>query len=598
MKRTISALLALVMILSLMPMVTFASEEEAPQRNPVVALYVGTVNALENPQRDGWSFDASTNTLTLNNCTITESMLHVENDEYGSYRYDSMIYVKGDLTIELIGTNSVERVIEEAPTDYTMYYAICSSIHTPSDWEMPGSLTFTGSGNLTVGIAVTADSTSEDGWGMKDSWEYFEYSSGIGCWAEGGAELSGLYGGGWMDIYGGIYGVEAPYIVKAFANYPTFGDNCIVTAYRDVEGTIENENGYNWNNNNAWRMHVTTAAAYLSNAGRLVINGNADISGEGWAWSANTLTLNADTPVKILAFQRNTDSATLVLNHDLTLDATLGYYGSPAITAACDLTIDLNGYTLSIPAKDASTAIQTEPGSLTVLDGQLDIEVQPYDSEYAEEMGDDYVLGQSCVSASGGGLALRNVTVNADNVVLRASSAELWIGDNEEPTYYESGPLTVADSTVSCSELYSEADLTIRRSHVTANGVYNTICGTTINMLDSTVSATAADPSWGVVLSGTTVMDNCDVTFSGTYICWADSADDMTIRNMDITAPADCQFGEGQDEWGDTLYSFRNSDGAPVTALTATAAEADAHEHSYTQGVCGVCGAKQYFSNI
>lgn len=271
MRKLISVLLALAMVLSLMPLSVFATEEETLVRNPVVELYVGTVNALETPQGEGWSYDTECGILTLNNCTLTESMLHTETDEWGSYRFDSMIYVKGDLTIELIGTNSVERVIEEAPTDYTNYYAICNSLYCPSDWEMPGSLTFTGSGNLTVGIAVTCDYLSEDGFSSNEAWEYLEFNSGIGSWNY--TDLSGLYGGGWMDIYGGVYGVEAPYIACAFANYPTFGDNCIVTAYRDVEGTIENENGYNWNNNDAWRMYVTTAGAHLSNAGKLTING-------------------------------------------------------------------------------------------------------------------------------------------------------------------------------------------------------------------------------------------------------------------------------------------------------------------------------------
>ena len=595
MKKLISALLALAMILSLMPMAVFATEDEGTQaRNPVVELYVGTVNALETPQGDGWSFDAESGVLTLNNCTLTESMLHVETDEYGSYRYDAMIYVKGDLTIELIGNNSVERVIEEAPTDYTNYYAICNSIYCPSDWEMPGSLTFVGDGNLTVGVAVSRDYLSEDGLSTNEAWEYLEFSSGIASWNY--TDLSGLYGGGWMDIYGGVYGIEAPYIACAFANYPTFGDNCIVTAYRDVDGTIENENGYNWNNNDAWRMYVTTAGAHLSNAGKLTINGDTNASGDGWSWSENVLSLAAGTAVQTVTINKNTSSATLVLSSNLTLDATLGMYGAPAITAACDLTIDLNGHTLTIPATDASDAIKTEPGSLTILNGQLDIPVQPYDPEYAEEMGEDYVLGSSTVNVSGGGLTLRDVTLNTSHVVLRSSAVELWPDGASESIYYDCDPLTVEDSTVTCCELYSESDVSILRSDVTVNGEYSAICGNTVNMQDSTVSAAVSDPDWGVVLSGTIVMDNCNVTLSGAYITYADSADAVVISNMEITAPAGCRFGEGEDTRGSSFYTFWNSDGTLVNQLTATATGGgDAHEHSYENGICS-CGAKQTFT--
>ena len=97
---------------------------------PVTKLYVGSVNALETPYGDGWSFDAENGVLTLNNCTLSESMVHEQDYVSGEHSIDdAMIYVEGDLTIELIGTNSVERVIEEEPTDYTQYFAIYAAVY-------------------------------------------------------------------------------------------------------------------------------------------------------------------------------------------------------------------------------------------------------------------------------------------------------------------------------------------------------------------------------------------------------------------------------------------------------------------------------------
>ena len=89
MKKLIAAVMAVAMLLSLLPMTVLADDEDVSL--PVTKLYVGTVNALENPEGDGWSFDAETDTLTLNNCTLTESMLHVQTDEYGTDRSDAMI---------------------------------------------------------------------------------------------------------------------------------------------------------------------------------------------------------------------------------------------------------------------------------------------------------------------------------------------------------------------------------------------------------------------------------------------------------------------------------------------------------------------------
>ena len=84
-RQVMSMVLCFVMVLSLMPMAVMA--EEAVEGPPIPVLYVGTVNALETPSGDGWSFNGETGVLTLNNCTLTESMLHVETDEYGSDRF-------------------------------------------------------------------------------------------------------------------------------------------------------------------------------------------------------------------------------------------------------------------------------------------------------------------------------------------------------------------------------------------------------------------------------------------------------------------------------------------------------------------------------
>ncbi|MBE6924715.1 MAG: hypothetical protein E7466_05725, partial [Ruminococcaceae bacterium] len=586
MKKLISALLALAMILSLMPMAVFATEDEGTQaRNPVVELYVGTVNALETPQGDGWSFDAESGVLTLNNCTLTESMLHVETDEWGSYRFDAMIYVKGDLTIELIGTNSVERVIEEAPTDYTNYYAICNSIYCPSDWEMSGSLTFTGSGNLTVGIAVSRDYLSEDGYSTNEAWEYLEFSSGIGSWNY--TDLSGLYGGGWMDIYGGVYGVEAPYIARAFANYPTFGDNCIVTAYRDVEGTIENENGYNWNNNDAWRMKVVTGNAILKDNGQLILMEADSASGDGWTWADKVLTLSEGTEVTAVDFRSGLGSAKLVLTGDVTLDGTdLGidsdWNDLSAIETHCDLEIDAGAHTLTFTGYTGG--------------------IKSYLSDVLISGGTVADNGEGYIEVKGADLTVQDATLRLGYGINLSSGYDADYND------VPAGNLLIQDTVLAMEAgVSSDGGLTIMGSEVTVTDVYG---NEFVALQDSTVTVN----SYGLAVNtgGRVTVDNCNLDIYGeggaigyTYYhyTWDEEgiipdASWIQLLNMDITQPEGCtvRVSEEADEYY-TKYAVQvvDGDGNVATTLKATAAGADEHEHSYTNGVCS-CGAKQTFT--
>ena len=600
MKKAIVALLALIMVLSLMPMAVMA--EETQERLPVHTLYVGTVNALETPQGDGWSFDASTNTLTLNNCTLTESMLHVEkyeDDEGNVYysRYNSMIYFDGILTIELIGTNSVERVVEKAPGDYTHYYAIYGGADIPEGWD-GASLTFTGSGNLTVGLAVTADSVSEDGWNMKDSWDYFEFSSGIGVWA--GVDLSGLYGGGWMDIYGGIYGVQAPYIVKAFANYPTFGDNCIVTAYRDVEGTVENEYGYNWNNNDAWRMKVVTGNAIMQDNGQLILMDTDSASGEGWTWENNILTLSEGTEVKAVDFRSRVGSAKLVLTGDVTLDSTgMGYDSEwnyyPAINASCDLEIDAGAYTLTLSGED--TALKMHRADLLISGGSVVTDLWQYclsiDSSCGDvtirnatfrttciEEGDELVSGELTLAYDydedgneipGGDLLIENSTLDM--------IAGICTND---------GSLTVKDSVINMTLGYqgigcSYADMCFQDSDIT---IFCT--GTPLEashgevVFDNCNLDLTGGEGEPLILAARYYEDNKDYEYATDRDRWEPDLNAIRFQNMDITEPAYVKVGYVEEEGYYTALGYTVLlDGSDELITTLKAAAGGKHTHAH-----------------
>ena len=583
MKKLIALLLMLAMVLSAMSMSVIAAEEETEEQMPVTKLYVGSVNALETPYGDGWSFDAENGVLTLNNCTLSESMVHEQDYVSGEHSIDdAMIYVEGDLTIELIGTNSVERVIEEEPTDYTQYFAIYAAVYATEVngelWDYPSKLSFTGTGSLTAGIAITVDAWDGENWSLVGGWdEYLEFSAAIGCWANGSADLSGLHSGGWMDVYGGILGSGAtPWNIKAFANSPTFGDNCIVTAYQDIEGNIENESGYNWNNNDAWRMKVVTADAHLNSKGLLTLLDSGAASGQGWTWENNVLTLSSDTEVKAVEFRAALGSAKLVLVGNVTLDCTdMGYDSNwnmiPCINANCDLEIDAGAYTLTFTGD-----------TYTVLGNCADIMISGGTVEEAPEYSNGIYI-------NGGGLTIQDATFRSSGGI------EIWEGWDADGNTIPGGDILIQNASVTLDSPIGgygniatviNSDLTITQGYsciYAPNGIY---------LQDSNITLNAS----GIALdtNETVSIDNCNLNIvseqeviSCGYVSYNDPNTEadlskLSLTNMNITEPAGYQILAVEENWGAKTVKLANSDGTLATSLIATAVNVSEEcSHSY-----------------
>ena len=583
MKKRIALLLMLAMVLSAMSMSVIAAEEETEERMPVTKLYVGSVNALETPYGDGWSFDAENGVLTLNNCTLSESMVHEQDYVSGEHSIDdAMIYVEGDLTIELIGTNSVERVIEEEPTDYTQYFAIYAAVYATEVngelWDYPSKLSFTGTGSLTAGIAITVDAWDGENWSLVGGWdEYLEFSAAIGCWANGSADLSGLHSGGWMDVYGGILGSGAtPWNIKAFANSPTFGDNCIVTAYQDIEGNIENEYGYNWNNNDAWRMKVVTADAHLNSKGLLTLLDSGAASGQGWTWENNVLTLSSDTEVKAVEFRGALGCAKLKLAGNVTLDCTdMGYDSNwnmiPCINANCDLEIDAGAYTLTFTGD-----------TYTVLGNCADIMISGGTVEEAPEYSNGIYI-------NGGGLTIQDATFRSSGGI------EIWEGWDADGNTIPGGDILIQNASVTLDSPIGgygniatviNSDLTITQGYsciYAPNGIY---------LQDSNITLNAS----GIALdtNETVSIDNCNLNIvseqeviSCGYVSYNDPNTEadlskLSLTNMNITEPAGYQILAVEENWGAKTVKLANSDGTLATSLIATAVNVSQEcSHSY-----------------
>ncbi len=544
MKKLISLFLVLTLVLAMgIPMAAAREPWDSPLT--VRELYVGGVDALQTPQGDGWNYDHKTRTLTLDNCTITQNKVVV--DEWGS-RIDSLIYFEGVLTIELKGDNYLERKITSAPSDYTRYHAICADVFTNGDYDPASELKIVGDGNLTAGIELPE--TALD-------WEYLEFSSGIYCNAQGGVDLTGLSKGSNLDVYGGITGVEGAWKAKSWNCSPTFADESIVIAYRDVEGTIENEYGYNWNNNDAWRMKVITADAYLTPNGLLTILDDGKASGEGWNWENNYLLLEENTPVKAVYFKKTVDKAKLYLAGDVTLDSTdiyIDYSSASCITAECPLEIHTNYHNLTLYGY--GYGIYGDGADVTIAGGYIDV-YNDYNAALVE----------------GGKLTIANTDLN-DFGGYGIRTAD---GYDDNYNTIPAGNLIIANSDIETTyrvESYKNLIVIDSVINITETG-YGLVSQEDMKILNSTITINASDRC--VQSYGNMEIDNCNLNLvSEDMAIFADYTEDapdlskLAFTNMTVTVPEDGAVGSHYNGY-DYVTTYVDKDGAAATSLMATA---------------------------
>jgi len=551
-KKLLSVFLVLSIVFSLMPASIFANNEEI---SSIEVLYVGGVDALVTPEGEGWSYDAATGVLTLNNCTLTENS--IQTNEYGSK--DALIYFRGSLTIELIGDNYLERVIEEAPTDYTQYYAICADVSENSEYE--DYFAILGTGSLTAGVAISEDMMDPESYG--NNWEYFEYSCGILCLAEGGVDLTGLHSGGYVDVYGGIINYPGSSYANAFNTSPTFGSNQTVIAYQDVEGTMENEYGYNWNNNDAWRMKVLTVDAYLNSSGMLTLNDKGSASGEGWIWEDCVLTLSPETEVKCVLFKRNLESVKLNILGDVTLNGT-GLYSSynyaRAIEAYCDIEIDAGDYTLTLIGEDHVIAV--DRGDLLISGGTLNIT-----SEYGD-----------AIYTSASSVTIRDTIFNSDYDICLEDGY-----DDDYNTLY-SGECVIENSVLNLNAYIDcNSVLEINNSELNmANGFYQ-VCGAQgITVRNSNLNINARGAA--LYSPGTIVIEksNLDLYGGETAIIAGEvygndavvNMESLILTDVNVITPETWSFGITRD--GSFKYlTIYDSYGEMATTVKMEALETD-----------------------
>jgi len=569
MKKYMSMLMILAMLLTMLPMGVMATEEEIQEPAPVTALYVGSVNALETPEGDGWRFDAETGVLTLENCTLTEAVTHEvtyrysEDDEGYTERYNSILYFQGDLTIELVGINSLKRTVDVAPEVETAYYAIHAGLYQENVdgdiWDMPSKLSIRGDGTLTAGLLLANDCLDEDGY---DAWENLWFSCAIFCNAEHGVDLTGLEKGSCVEVYAGVTDYGAYYNARPWNTAPTFGSNAAVTTYMDLEGTEEIK--YNENENNGARIKIMPADAYLNSMGLLSLMDTGAASGHGWSWENNVLTLSSDTEVKAVEFRQQLGSAKLLLAGDVTLDSTdMGYDANwnaiSPVNANCDLEIRTGSHTLYFAGEGDSNAIFANNSDVVISDSTLENTM-----EY------------------GGGILVQGGSLTMQDSSLR-SSDEIYVttGYDEEWNSVMGGDIWLlnADITLGESICNSDGSVFVEKSKLTLSGDYAYLFAAADASLSNS-DVTMNNNTTALEANGALIIDNCnlDITAEEVLSCGYSSGGQADISklqllNMNITLPKDYQILAVNSNWNSQIVKLTNSDGTVATTLVATAAE-------------------------
>ena len=597
MKKLISLLVAIAMLLCLAPVGVMATQEETVTPAPITALYVGSVNALEIPSGEGWSFDAGSGVLTLNNCILTESMVHEEvlrydlDDEGFPERYDAAIYFTGDLTIELIGTSYVELFVETAPEEDTAYNAIRAGIYEKIEdgniWHEPSRLSIRGSGNLTAGVALTEECLDQY---QNIQWGCLRESFGIFCNAEGGIDLAGLGDGAWMDVYGGVKTLEwGCWNVRPWNTAPTFGGKAVVTPYLDVDGTVENEQGYTMNDSNSAFLHIAIVDTTLSANGLLTLLGSNADSGEGWTWENNVLTLSSETEVKAVEFRSGLGSAKLVMAGDVTLDSTdMGYDANwrqrGAVNAYCDLEMDLGNHTLTL--EGYSYPVCSYCADVTIRNGSL---------EYAPEWGENITL-------NGGALTIKNANIS--------SVVGIVIYNDYDENYEDvpGGELIIENSVLDLGApiVNYEDVLTIKNSQVRVEGDYQGISGADgLVLQDSRITVNAtSDTAVALESMAYVTIDNCDLDITSANIAisagnfYGDMEVDLgvlTLMNINILQP-DSYHIDFAETWSGSRFVTVYKSFDEVADVLKTSGIKAGCAHSYTNGICTQCGELESYN--
>lgn len=230
-RKLIALLLVLCMLLAAAPVLA-----ETEQR-VVTKLYVDGVDALVTPQGEGWSYNAQTGVLTLNNCDLNG--LHVYVDSLRE-SVTAIIFAEGDLVIEVVGENSVEAELTDMPSSTMVGAIVINNDYYPAK--------FTGSGTLTAGISVDP-SLSESLW--------YNYVYGFSAQTSD-MELDGLTDGGTLDFYAGIPGTYRYDCGRAIQNgLMNVPSHVCALSYHDIAGAFL-QDWYNANENNCWRLVLTT----------------------------------------------------------------------------------------------------------------------------------------------------------------------------------------------------------------------------------------------------------------------------------------------------------------------------------------------------
>ncbi len=467
-KRIVSLLLSFALILGLMPVLSQTAYADTTSYQ----LWVGGEEVTsEKHFGTGWSYDAATNTLTLNNYSYSGDGYMYDNNSGADYRY-AAIYAKQDLTIELEGENTAECTVTEGTYDDRH---IGYGIHVNDE-----NLTINGSGSLTVtGNRIGAGIYAYEG--------DITIASGT-VTASGGVGIATDKAQGNVNINGGI--VTANGEDRAFSgNQVNIGTGMGVnageskeTAKYAINSTFETNHQQKW---------VQVSKAYpIWVGGTRVLTANAEnITGAqsttaSYDESTKTLTLKGAEITRAYQYDTTHDASVYSLGSDLKIVlegenniGSDGVYNGILVakdnSSGGNLLIEGSG---TLNAKGKLNAISAD-GNLNIVGGTVDALVTSDNGANAIHAGGSVTIADGKVTADANG-SVGNAIDAFDAVYINGGTVNAIAKGNRACAVYGYKKVEINDGTVTA----------------TANGAEGrAICSDDGNVIieDGTISAAA-----------------------------------------------------------------------------------------------------------
>ena len=469
-------------------------------------LVVGGTTVVEGSQTtndisgDGWSYDAASNTLTLNNATIngTDTIYHV----------GAGIFASGDLTIVLEGSSTVTGVQDPNGESQSI--------------RVEGNLTIQGGGSLT---AQGADTSNGSSYGIFVIGSFTQQSGSVTAI---GGNINGNYTSRGLYVYGGTVTAQDGTLTATGGNTSgsSYGISMLSSSSVTVGSAAVTATG--GTGNYSYGLYVNSSSPSVSPS--VTLSGSGSLTARSGSGTDTAVGIYFENPFGSTRSVTVGNGSTLLTNSVIFMDSDFNENplaptgdGSWLIYGQSDQTSAVGGtYTLEENITAGSTL--TVPQDITLTNnGTLNIANQS--------------------SLAGDGTLAGNGTFNLTNPdpVISGSETLTYDGTDQFDEFKleaPSGTVEVMEKDFTISSSPSLEGWSLNQQEVKNAGTYTLTASNGTTNIEKEVTVSPAEISiTSATVQGKTYDGNQDATVTGVEFTGLVNSESLTI-NTDYTATA------------------------------------------------------------